>query len=412
MSGPNDGAVAVAPRLPAPARVGQATAVEQSRAVAEVEAAIVVAMRHPRDPAAAIRMMREACQQPRLAERAFFRFPRGRDINGKPVFVSGPSIHLARELARCWGNVQYGIAEMRRDDDAAQSEMLAFAWDVQTNTRNSSAFINPHMRDKSGGPERLTDMRDIYESNANAGARRVREAIFAILPTWFVEEAEDLCHKTLSEGGGKPLAQQVADAITGFANTGITQAQIEAKLGRPSAEWIEQDVAQLRVIYRSIQRGEVSQDEEFPPATAPVTAGEITAQRRAQPEQSSGDQNPPGPEHPAQGESEQPGAGQPAGPGAQAELIPPAASKGVSASDLAKLVGRLPLGTPKDADDFLSWQAGRPITTITNLTPAERALIAAYVDEKTRAAEGDLEVAVSAIWADYKAQQEAGGQAG
>jgi hypothetical protein len=117
-------------------------------------------------------------------------------------------------------------------------------------------------------------MRDIYENNANNGARRVREAIFAILPPWFVEEAKELCAKTIRDGGGKPLNIRVADAIKTFEGINITADRIETKLGRPSGKWTEHDVAQLVVIFQSIQRGEVTADDEFP---APrVTAEEIT----------------------------------------------------------------------------------------------------------------------------------------
>lgn len=253
--------------LPSAARLGQATAIEASRAVAEVHAAILVAQQCPRNVQQAIAEMRASCQQTALAERAFYRFPRSGQT------VSGPSVHLARELARCWGNVQYGLAELRRDDEHGQSEMQAFAWDVQTNSRNASIFIVPHKRDKRGGPERLTDMRDIYENNANNGARRVREAIFAILPPWFVEEAKDICSKTLTEGGGKPLAQRIADAVKRFEELGITSEQMEQKLGRPNARWTEHDVAQLVVVYKSLQRGEVTAEDEFPPPR--VTAADL-----------------------------------------------------------------------------------------------------------------------------------------
>jgi hypothetical protein len=254
----------------APARIGQGTAVEQSRAVAEVQAAIVVAQQVPRDINSAIFEMRQSCQQMFLAERAFFRYSRG---SGN---ITGASVHLARELARCWGNIQYGLVEMRRDDEFGQSEMQAFAWDVEKNSRNSSTFIVPHKRDQKGGPKQLTDMRDIYENNANNGARRVREAIFAILPPWFVEEAKQICTKTLADGGGKPLPQRIADAIRAFEGIGITQDRIETKLGRPSGKWTEHDVAQLLVAFQSIQRGEVTADEEFP--LPRVTVDEIKQQ--------------------------------------------------------------------------------------------------------------------------------------
>lgn len=256
--------------LPVPTRIGQATAVEQSRAVAEVQAAVIVAQQCPRNVQTALAEMRESCKQPRLAERAFYRYPRG----GKTV--TGPSVHLARELARCWGNVQYGAAEMRRDDEASQSEMLAFAWDVQTNTRSSQTFIVPHKRDTHDGVKQLVDIRDIYENNANQGARRLRETIFSVLPPWFVEEAKDICNKTLADGGGKPIAQRIADAVAGFGGLGVTTDQLEQKLARSSGQWTDHDLAQLAVTYRSLQRGEVTKDEEFPPTK--VTAAEILGQ--------------------------------------------------------------------------------------------------------------------------------------
>jgi len=265
--------------VPAPRAefVGQATAIEQARAVAEVQAAIVVAQQCPRNVHQAVAAMRESCSQRGLAERAFFRFPRAGGA------VTGPSIHLARELARCWGNIQYGIAELRRDDDAGLSEMQAYAWDVQTNTRSAQIFIVPHKRDTKDGVKKLTDMRDVYENNANNGARRVREAIFAVLPTWFTEEAKDLCSQTLKDGGGKPLSTRIADAVRLFGALGISQDQLEQKVGRPTEKWTEHDVAQIGVTFKSLQRGEVTRDEEFPPQR--VTAAELV-----------GEDEPPAPE--------------------------------------------------------------------------------------------------------------------
>jgi hypothetical protein len=256
-----------------PSRIGQGTAVEQSRAIAEVQASIIVSRQFPRNVAQAIADMRDSCRRKELADRAFFRYPQGGQI------VSGPSVHLARELARVWGNFQYGAVELRRDDEYGQSEMLAFAWDVQTNTRNSSVVINPH-KGYTGGRD-LTDLRQIYENNANVISRRVREAILASLPTWFVEEAKDICAKTIAEGGGVPLPQRVANAVEVFGNLGITIPQLEAKIGATTEKWTDHDVANLRVIRQSLLRGEVTKDEEFPPPR--VTIDEITGGAPVQP---------------------------------------------------------------------------------------------------------------------------------
>lgn len=257
MNQPATTADAVRP-APAPGRVGQGTAVEQSRAVAQVQAAVLVAQANPRSLSVARTEMQQSCGMMALAERAFYRFSRGGST------VQGPTVHLARELARCWGNLDYGIVELRRDDDYGQSEMLAFAWDLQTNARSSNTFIVPHLRDKRSGPERLVDARDIYENNANMGARRLREAIYSILPPWFVEEARDLCGATLRKGDGREIEDRIAGAIRAFEAIGVTAGRLEQKLGRPSDRWTVHDIAQLLVTHRSIERGEVAIDEEFP----------------------------------------------------------------------------------------------------------------------------------------------------
>jgi hypothetical protein len=240
-----------------PDRVGQATAVEQSRAIAEVQGAIIVAQKVPRNVASAVATMTESCSQMYLAERSQFRFPRGGSQ------VSGTSVYLARELARCWGNVQYGVSELLRDDRHGQSEMMAYAWDVQTNTRVETKFIVVHVRDTKNGTTALTDQRDIYENNANSGARRVRECILSIMPPWFVDQAKELCAKTLKDGGGVPLPKRVAETIANFAKLGVTQQQLEKKQGRGTNAWTEVDVAALHVIGRSLSNGEARREDEF-----------------------------------------------------------------------------------------------------------------------------------------------------
>ncbi len=253
-----------------PSRVGQATAVEMSRAVAEVQAAVLVAQQCPRDVDRALAEMRRSCGEPELADRAFYRYPRG----GKTV--TGASVHLARELARCWGNIDYGIAEMRRDDEHAQSEMRASAWDQETNARAATTFIVPHGRDRDNGQRVvLTAYRDIYENNANMAGRRVREMIFAVLPVWFVKEGERLCRETIERGDGTPLTRRVDKVVAAFSKIDVPLARIEAKLGRARHLWTAFDVADLTVIGQSIKAGEITVEEEFPVDPDRVTLDEI-----------------------------------------------------------------------------------------------------------------------------------------
>lgn len=252
--------------------VGQGTHVEQARAIAEVRAAVMIAMESPRDMGRAIAQMREVCRIPKLAERAFYSVKRGKmkvqDGNGREKwvdnFASGESIHLARELARCWGNINYGVKELSQDETRGQSEMLAFAWDMETNARSEITFIVPHV--KGSARRRLTGTQEIYENNASFSGRRLREVIFNVLPVWFREEAAEICHKTLESGGGVPLEKRRADCIEGFGSLGVSREQLEAYVGKDFAQATAEDIAQLGVTYRSIKRNEVSKDEIFPVA--------------------------------------------------------------------------------------------------------------------------------------------------
>lgn len=225
----------------------------------------MIAMDRPRDRSAALTEMREVCGIVGLAERAFFRVPRG----GQQV--NGESIHLARELARVWGNIAYGVKELVRDDIKGQSELLAFSWDLQTNARSEIVFIVPHTKGRDN--RKLTGTQEIYENNASFAGRRLRETIFAVLPVWFKDEAAQLCHQTLEKGGGKPLVQRVADMRTAFEGIGVTAAQLETKRGRRIDEFLAEDVAALGVIYRSIKQGEITASEEFPKEAPPVQTG-------------------------------------------------------------------------------------------------------------------------------------------
>ncbi len=244
--------------------VTQATAIEQHRAAMEVQAAVVVAQNVPRDMARAEGEMRDACGRLALANRAFYSVPnRG----------TGPSVHLARELARIWGNLQYGVHELRRDDEAGMSEVQAFAWDVQTNTRSTRTFQVPHQKMAGGKRRPLVDLNDVYLNNQNVGARAVRECIYTVLPMWFTEAAMDLCRATIQNGEGVPLPDRIEQMVAAFGKLGVKQEQLETRLGKKRGRWDAGDVATASVVFTSLSRGETKVADEFPADEAPSLAG-------------------------------------------------------------------------------------------------------------------------------------------
>ena len=230
-------------------------AIEASRAIAEAQGKLVIAKRFPRDEVQAYNRVAQACQRKGIAEKAFYSYNRGGGT------VSGPTIRFAEELARCWGNIDYGIKELSQDD--GKSEMQAYAWDLETNAQSVQNFTNPHIREVGGKAKILTSQRDIYEINANMGARRLRSRILAILPTDLVDMAINECKKTLAGNNDEPLIDRVKKMIVTFGKIGVTQEQIEKRLGRKVDTMTIDDFTDYIGIYNAIKQGESKIAEWF-----------------------------------------------------------------------------------------------------------------------------------------------------
>lgn len=223
-------------------------AIEASRAIAEAQGKLVIAKRFPRDEVAAYAKAMQACQRPAMAVKAFYSFPRGGQA------VEGPTIRFAEELARCWGNIDYGIKELSQDD--GKSEMQAYAWDLETNAQSVQNFTNPHQREQGKKMVTLTSQRDIYENNANMATRRLRSRILAILPAWFVEDAIAECKKTLAGKNDMPLIDRVKNMVVQFAKLGVSQSQIERRLKKKIDNMNADDFTQFIGIFNAIKQGE------------------------------------------------------------------------------------------------------------------------------------------------------------
>jgi hypothetical protein len=228
---------------------------ESSRAIQEVQAAMVIAKRFPRDEKSALDRILNACSRQSLAEQALYTYGRG------GTDISGPSIRLAEAIAQQWGNLQFGIRELEQRN--GESTVEAFAWDVETNTRQVKIFQVPHVRySKSKGNTPLSDPRDIYELVANQGSRRLRACILGVIPGDIVEEAVRQCDATLSASADNgPEAQK--KILEAFKSHGVTKEQIEKRIQRRIDAITPAQVIQLRKIAISIRDGMSSPADWF-----------------------------------------------------------------------------------------------------------------------------------------------------
>ncbi|MBJ8440063.1 hypothetical protein [Acinetobacter junii] len=242
---------------------------DSQRAIAEVQAALVIAKQFPRNPIEAYDKIMNACQRSGLAQSAVYSYARG------GTSVTGPSIRLAEMLAQNWGNIQYGIRELSSEN--GESTVEAFAWDVETNTRQTKVFQVPHMRYTRNGSKKLTDPRDIYELVANNGARRLRACILGVIPGDVIDDAVAQCERTI-HASADTSPEAVQKLVTAFEQFGVSKKDIEDFIQRRIDAITAANIVSLRKIFTSLRDGMSTPKDWFKNA-ASKDVSEVEAQK-------------------------------------------------------------------------------------------------------------------------------------
>lgn len=223
----------------------------------EVQSAIAVAKRFPRHEDQAFARLMHAAERTAFAEDATYSYPRG------GVKISGPSVHLAREGARVWGNLRYGVEVLR--DDADSRLIRGFAWDMESNTKVTAEDDFAKLVQRKGGWMK-PDERDLRELTNRRGAILVRNCILQLLPKDLIEDALDRCRATLERGAQQDPDRARKKLILAFGELHVTPELLEKRLGHPLAECSPAELTELRGIYKSIADGHSTWAEYGAPA--------------------------------------------------------------------------------------------------------------------------------------------------
>lgn len=236
-------------------RLSAVAEIERSRAIQEVQGAMIIAKRFPRDTTSAFSRIIEACKRPSLAKAALYSYPRGGET------VTGASIRLAEVMAQNYGNLEFGIREIERQNGRSIAE--SYCWDLETNVKQSKIFEVPHEIHTKKGVKKLTDERDVYEKVANMGARRLRACILGIIPADIREDAEARCKRTLAEGGGEPIAERIKKMVLAFKDFGVTIEMLEKRLGHKVDLTIGEEIVELTGIYNALRDKQAKRGDFF-----------------------------------------------------------------------------------------------------------------------------------------------------
>ena len=228
------------------ANVGAVT-VESDRAIAEAQGQLILAKRFPRDMTKAHADLMAACKSKAFAEKAFYAKPQGGST------VKGPSIRMAEEVARVYGNCQYGHRELSRD--STKSEIEVYFWDMENNNYNKRQITVMHVIDTREGPKPMRDQSQIDMKINNIASKQVRGLILAGVAKWLVEDAVAECAKTIAGNNEEPLEARVRKMTQAFAKFGVTTDRLEKHLGHKLDQTTLDEVVDLQGMFNSLRDG-------------------------------------------------------------------------------------------------------------------------------------------------------------
>ena len=186
----------------------------------------------------------------------YYRFPVKNRKKGTTDYVEGPTIKLANDIARIYGNCE---VDCRATDLGTVTLYHARFIDLET----GFALTRPFQQRKGVAKMGDDGGRNDDASFQIGASKAIRNVVCNALQTYsdfaFVEAKSAIIDKI-----GKNLAgwrQRAVERISALT----TLDRVEAVVGRPAAEWLAPDVARVIAMGKAINDGMASIDETFPP---------------------------------------------------------------------------------------------------------------------------------------------------
>ena len=228
----------------------------------ELKAGVVMAKKFPRNELTSYNRLMKSCERPSLAGAATYCFPRGGQN------IEGPSVDLAREAARCWGNIRYGLRIIAETEEQVHIQGVAF--DLETNNLVSAEdkFKKLVQRKISGSLQWIKpDERDLRELVNRRGAICVRNALLQLLPPDVIDDAVMKAKETMTKAAKGEIKQDpkkaISSLISAFGQLGVTSEMVAKYLEHDLEIITEKEMVELRGIWKSINDGNSRREEYF-----------------------------------------------------------------------------------------------------------------------------------------------------
>lgn len=240
---------------------GQEVSVDFAAAMlaAQMSAAAQAARLYPRDTKAARKKLLKLCRDPDFAEQATFTVEQG------GLLIYRPSINFARPAAEAWQHIHTGSRIIRTSHDEEHIEGWAFdAVAGRTVTQPGLVRKIVKRKDPETGKDQWVRLEgpDLIAARHREVSIVVRRAILDLLPAKLVDEAMDVCARTLDKATQKALALEPlptkADLLEGWWEQGVREHHLVRYLGKELDALTPAEHAKLAGMLRGIREGSIS----------------------------------------------------------------------------------------------------------------------------------------------------------
>lgn len=190
----------------------------------------------------------------------FYRFPVRNRQKGTTDYIEGPSIKLANDLARIYGNCEVDV----RVQDLGESWLIYARF---TDYETGYALTRPFQQNKGGarigGSGGDADARRLDIALQIGVSKAIRNVTVNALQT-YADYAFDAAKNSLVEKIGKNLVGYRERTLRGVENLGVELPRVEHLMGKPAKDWNAADVARVIALCKGISDGMSTVDETFP----------------------------------------------------------------------------------------------------------------------------------------------------
>lgn len=256
---------------------------------AEIESSLIMARKFPRNEADIRVNVLKTCQIPSFADKAKYKKPQGKtkdEATGKWIqnYVIGPSIRLAEEFFRQWGNIIMDTTILFED---SQKRIVGVRiMDLQSLAISSGQFIIEKTVERKDPKFREIVLERVNSSNEkvyvvvatedeilskqnNILSKYRRNLIIQLIPTYILQDALEEVDKVVRSGIKEDPEKSKKIVIDNFSRIGVMPSDLEKYIGHPIVQLIPDEILELKELYQAIAEKETTwaeaMEERFNP---------------------------------------------------------------------------------------------------------------------------------------------------